>query len=70
MITTLIILSLLLLTACTPNSSEIVIPQLSIALTDGGELDGRAVNVAESDGEIEFNVESNSKWIAKSNTEW
>ena len=66
---TLLLLALILLSACTAENN-IIIPQLSVTLTDGGNLDGHAINIAEDGGELIVNVVSNSSWIAKSNADW
>ena len=69
MITTLLLLMILLFSACT-SQSDTPIPQLAVTLADGSEANGRTINVAAEGEEIILNIESNTSWIFEGSADW
>ena len=69
MITTLLLLMILLLSACT-SQSDTPIPHLAVTLADGSEANGRTINVAAEGEEIILNIESNTSWIVECSADW
>lgn len=69
MITTLLLLMILLLSACT-SQSDTPIPHLAVTLADGSEANGRTINVAAEGEEIILNIESNTSWIVEGSADW
>ena len=69
MITTILLLMILLFSACT-NESDTPIPQLTVTLADGSEANGHTINVAAEGEDIILNIESNTSWIVEGSADW
>lgn len=69
MITTLLLITILLLSACS-SQSDTPIPQLAVTLADGSETDGHTINVAAEGDDIILNIESNTSWIVECSADW
>ncbi len=70
MIITLLIILSLLFSACSIVDSNTIIPELTISLVGGGELDNHAVNFTQEGDKMTVNIASNTTWRVKSNADW